>query len=144
MKLVLLEQGYRSLLRTYGGRPLRFGIVGIVTFGVQIGALVALKEAGLWGVIANAIALMLAVQFNFLVSEGWVWRDRRVAAIFGRAMLQRWLTFHGCIAFSLVINFGAFLVAREFMPDIAAAVVGIGCSTLIKFLSLDRLAFRVS
>jgi hypothetical protein len=37
---------------------------------------------------------------------------------------------------------GAFVVAQLFLPDIVAAMVGVGSSTAIKFLSLDRFAFR--
>ena len=59
-----------------------------------------------------------------------------------RAMAERWVTFHGCIAVSLVINFVVFAAAQLVMPVLLAALVGIGASTLIKFLSLDRLAFK--
>jgi len=33
-------------------------------------------------------------------------------------------------------------VAQMFLPDVLAAVVGVGASTALKFLSLDKLAFR--
>ena len=123
-------------------RFVRFGVNGIVTFFIQIGILLLLKSAGMGGVLANAIGLIVAVQFNFVVSEVFVWSDRRLMSVLGRQMAQRWLTFHGCIAASLVLNFGAFLIAQLFIPDLPAAIVGIGASTLLKFFSLDRLAFR--
>jgi putative flippase GtrA len=137
------RQRYETLLALNGTRRfVRFGANGIATFFVQIGGLLLLKSAGFNGVIANAFGIAVAVQFNFLVSELFVWSDRRLVTILGREMLQRWLTFIGCIALSLVLNFGVFLAARLFMSDLPAAVVGIGASTAIKFLSLDRLAFR--
>jgi putative flippase GtrA len=137
------RERYETLIGLAGTRRfIRFGVNGVATFFVQIGLLVLLKSAGVSGVVANAIGLVVAVQFNFLLSEIFVWNDRRLLNIMGREMLQRWLTFHGCIALSLVLNFGAFMIARLFMPDVPAAIFGVAASTLVKFLSLDRLAFR--
>jgi len=122
-------------------RPIRFGVVGIVTFGVQMGVFAGLDIAGLSAVLANAIALAVAVQFNFAANQLFVWADKPVA-LFSRALAQRWAAFHGCIALSLVVNFGVFLVAQIFLPAVIAVVIGIGSSTAIKFISLDRFAFR--
>jgi putative flippase GtrA len=135
---------YRSMVTRNGAwRVTRFGVMGVATFGVQIGLLMLLKDAGLGAVVAYAIGLAVAVQFNFLVNQAFVWDDRPISVLWSRAMAERWATFHGCIALSLVLNFGAFVVARLFMADVPAAVFGVGVSTLVKFLSLDRLAFRV-
>jgi putative flippase GtrA len=123
-------------------RPFRFGAAGAITFPVQLGTLFLFKEAELGSLAAYALSLFVAVQFNFVVSQAFVWGDRRLESMFGRELVDRWLTFHGCIALSLAINFGGFAVAQMFMPDLPAALIGIGSSTLIKFLSLDRLAFR--
>jgi putative flippase GtrA len=123
-------------------RLARFGVMGIITFVVQIGSFALLKDAGMNSVVAYAIGLALAVQFNFVVNQLFVWDDRPLQALFSRSTVERWLTFHGCIAASLVLNFGAFVVAHLFLPDIVAAVIGVGASTVLKFLSLDRLAFR--
>ena len=140
---LFMRERYETLMGLNGTRRLiRFGANGIATFFVQIGLLLLLKSAGLSGVVANAIGIAVAVQFNFLLSELFVWSDRRLVSVLGRDMAQRWLTFQSVIAFSLVLNFGAFLVAQVFIPDLPAAIVGIGASTLVKFLSLDRLAFK--
>ena len=137
------RQRYAALMGLNGTRRLvRFGANGIATFFVQIGMLVVLKSMGMSGIVANAIGIAVAVQFNFLLSEIFVWSDRRLMTVLGRAMVQRWLTFQSVIALSLVLNFGGFLVARLFMPDLPAAICGIAVSTMVKFLSLDRLAFR--
>ena len=137
------RQRYAALLGLNGTRRFaRFGANGIATFVVQIGIWLLLKSAGMNSVIANAIGIGVAVQFNFLLSELFVWSDRRLLTILGREMVQRWLTFHGVIALSLILNFGGFLVAQLFMPDLPAVVTGVAVSTLVKFLSLDRLTFR--
>ncbi|HEX5368300.1 MAG TPA: GtrA family protein [Dehalococcoidia bacterium] len=123
-------------------RLVRFGVMGAITFVVQIGLLVLLKDAGLGAILAYAIGLAVAVQFNFVTNQLFVWDDRPLSGIFSRSTLERWVTFHGCIGLSLVLNFGAFVLARLFIGDLPAAVVGVALSTVVKFLSLDRVAFR--
>ncbi len=123
-------------------RPIRFGIVGLVTFGVQMGFFAALQASGLTAAIANAIALAVAVQFNFAGNQFLVWADLPLK-LMSHAFVRRWTAFHGCIALSLAINYGVFLVALQFAPDIIAVMIGIASSTAIKFISLDRFAFRV-
>ena len=130
-----------SVIGSGAARPLRFGVVGAVTFGVQLGMLLVFKEIGFAAVIAYALGLAVSVQFNFVVNQLVVWHDRPLA-MFSRQGVERWVAFHGCIALSLVVNFVGFIVARLFMPDILAAVAGVSVSTALKFLSLDRLAFR--
>lgn len=137
------RQRFRTLLLSSGmWRLVRFGVMGGITFGVQIGLLMLLTQAGLPSMVAYTIGLVVAVQFNFLVNQFFVWDDRRIGVLFSRAMAERWLTFHGCIALSLVLNLGGFAVAHLFMPDLPAAIIGVGLSTLVKFFSLDRLAFK--
>jgi putative flippase GtrA len=134
-------EGITGVIGSGAARPVRFGAVGAVTFGVQLGMLLVFKEAGFGSVIAYALALAVSVQFNFVVNQLFVWHDRPLAMC-SRHGAERWLTFHGCIAVSLVVNFLAFVVAQMFMADVLAALVGVGFSTALKFLSLDKLAFR--
>ena len=94
-------------------------------------------------VVAYAFALGLAVQFNFVFSQLLVWHDRPTSLKLGR-VVHRWATFHAYIAVSLIVNFVAFVLAQPLMPDVAAALVALAASTVIKFLSLDRLVFRTS
>jgi len=122
-------------------RPLRFGVVGAITFALQIALLALFIDAGTGSVAAYAIALAVCVQFNFVVNQLLVWHDRPLSRA-PRRVVHRWATFHACIALSLAVNLAAFVVAEAFMPYLAAAVVALGASTVIKFLSLDRLVFR--
>jgi putative flippase GtrA len=123
-------------------RFVRFGVIGAITFLLQFAALELFKSLGIGSIPAYALSLIPAVQVNFIANEVLVWDDRHIKVVRSRAMFDRWLTFQGCIAFSLVINFAVFVVAQFFVPDIVAMLMGIGASTLVKFLSLDRLAFR--
>ena len=138
--------GRERLLTLFGKdgvwRFARFGVMGAITFLVQFAALESFKALGIDSIPAYALSLIPAVQLNFLANELLVWDDRHIRIVRSRAMFNRWLTFHGCIAFSLVINFAVFVVAQLFVADLAAMVLGIGASTFVKFLSLDRLAFR--
>jgi putative flippase GtrA len=120
----------------------RFGAMGAITFVVQFAALEFFKSLGIASIPAYALSLIPAVQLNFVANELLVWDDRHIRAVRSRAMFNRWLTFQGCIAFSVAINFAVFSVAQFFVPDIVAMILGIGASTFLKFLSLDRLAFR--
>lgn len=129
------------LAGSHAVRPIRFAVVGAITFGLQIVLLGIFTSAGLGSLIAYVVALAISVQFNFVVSQLLVWHDRPVSRA-PRRLAHRWATFHGAIGLSLVINVVAFALAEPFMPVLAAAVVGLAASTVIKFLSLDRLVFR--
>lgn len=129
------------LAGSHAARPVRFGIVGAITFGLQIVLLTLLTNFGVGSLVAYVAALALAVQFNFAVSQLLVWHDRQLSRA-PRRLVHRWATFHAAIALSLVVNVVAFALAEPFMADIAAAIVGLAASTVIKFLSLDRLVFR--
>jgi putative flippase GtrA len=134
--------GLTGMLGSGGvARPIRFGIVGILTFGVQMGFFGGLQMAGLSAVLANAIALAIAVQCNFAGNQLLVWADLPVKLL-SRTFAERWITYHGCIALSLVVNFGVFLVAHLFLPAVIAVLIGVASSTAIKFISLERFAFR--
>ncbi len=134
----------RGMLGSGGvARPIRFGIVGLATFVIQMGLFTAFQSAGLTAVIANAIALAIAVQFNFAGNQFLVWADLPLKPV-SRAFAERWAAFHGCIALSLLVNFGVFVLAHLFLPAIIAVLIGIASSTAIKFVSLDRFAFRPS
>ena len=131
------------MLGSNGARPLRFALVGAITFGLQLVLLTVFTSLGIRSVVAYAFSLGLAVQFNFVFSQLLVWHDRPKSMKVGR-VAHRWATFHAYIAVSLIVNFVAFVLAQPFMSDLAAAVVALAASTVIKFLSLDRLVFRTS
>jgi len=130
-----------AMLGSGAARPIRFGAVGLITFGVQMGCFAALHGSGLSPVISNAIALAIAVQFNFAANQLFVWADQPVTLL-SLGFVRRWIAFHGFLALSLAVNFSVFVVAQLFLPPIIAVMLGIGSSTAIKFVSLDRYAFR--
>lgn len=114
--------------------------MGGITFLLQFGLLKLFEAPGLHPVVAYALALAVAVQFNFVVSQLLVWPDRPVRITLSD-VFRRWLSFHAMIALSLVINFVAFSVAQAYVSDLAATVVAVAASTVVKYLSLDRYTF---
>jgi putative flippase GtrA len=114
--------------------------VGGFTFLLQFGLLQLFEAPGLDPNIAYALALAVAVQFNFVVSQLLVWPDRPVRVTLGD-VFRRWVSFLAMIALSLVINLAAFVIARAFVADLPAAVIGVAASTVVKYLSLDRYTF---
>jgi putative flippase GtrA len=107
---------------------------------LQYGLLLLFEAPGLDPNVAYALALAVAVQFNFVVSQLLVWPDRPLNVTL-RDVVRRWVSFIAMIALSLVINLTAFVIARAFVADLPAAIVGVAASTVIKYLSLDRYTF---
>jgi putative flippase GtrA len=120
----------------------RFAVVGGATAVVQLGMLVALKSVGVGSVGAYALGLIVSCQFNFVLNILLVWQDRPVSGHPVRALAKRWTAYHSCTAVAVGLNFGIFALAQLWLPDLAAGVVAIAGSTLVKFFSLDRLAFK--
>lgn len=108
---------------------------------MQVALLKLFELPGLVPVAAYALALAVAVQFNFVVSQLLVWHDRPVG-LTARRVFDRWVSFHAWIAFSLVVNLATFAIAQLFVSDIFATVLAVATSTVIKFVLLDRLTFR--
>ena len=130
-----------GLIGSGAARPVRFGAVGAITFCLQFGLFSLFKSAELGSILSYALSLALSVQFNFIVNQFFVWHDRPLA-MFSRQGAERWIAFHGFTGLTLVVNFFAFLVAHMFMADLLAFLAGVGASTALKFLSLDKLAFK--
>ncbi len=124
------------------GRLVRFGVVGGATGLIQLLMLIVLKANGIGAAVAYAIGLVISCQFNFALNTFLVWGDRPVVSNWLRSTFRRWVAYHISIALSIALNYGIFLVARGYMGDIIATLVAIGGSTLVKFVSLDRLAFK--
>ncbi len=121
---------------------MRFGIVGGTSGLIQLCMLILLKSLGLSSVLAYDLGLCVSLQFNFAMNTFLVWGDRPIGNDRVRAFLKRWVTFHIVTAPAILLNSGIFTVAQYFMPDFIAAIVAILGSTLVKFFSLDRLAFK--
>ena len=120
-------------------RPLRFAITGGVCGLFQLALLALLTRKGGQPLPANGVAFLAAAQLNFALSSMFTWRDRRGE----RSLIRRWLAFHGSIAGMAVVNLLVFTAMRPTLPDLPAAVAGIGVAAIGNFIIGDRLVFRV-
>jgi putative flippase GtrA len=120
-------------------RPARFALTGATAALVQLVLLHFFTVRGVSQLVANAVAFMLATQVNFGLSQLFTWRDRW-AGLAGVA--QRWLTYHGSVAGTAVLNMLVFAAASTVMPSLAAAGLGIAMASAINFISGERLIFR--
>jgi putative flippase GtrA len=121
----------------------RFGAflcVGILGFGLQIGALAALTLVAEWGWLPATIASVeLAVLHNFYWHRRWTWRDRQAVSPSGR--LMRFHLSNGVA--SLVGNAGlmALLVEIGGLPPIVANICAVAVMSLANFAMADRWVF---
>jgi CheY-like chemotaxis protein len=75
---------------------------------------------------------------NFLFSATFIWGDRRGG---GRALLRRWVSFHGAILGTAALNQAMYVVAQLVLPPLVAAALGIAAAALVNFLIQDRFVF---
>ena len=101
----------RVLLLSDVARPLRFACTGGLAALVQLGMLDALTHWRWTPILANAVALLLSTQLNFVLSYLFTWRDRRPRTGTPLGVLGRWATYQGSVAGTALLNMGV-LVAR--------------------------------
>jgi putative flippase GtrA len=122
-----------------GVRLLQFGAIGGLCAILQLVLLSILTEAAGWGSMSNAVAFVLSAQCNFVLNHQLTWRDRRAARAIGT--LSQWLSFNGVIAVAAVFNQLIYVAAGEVMPYLAAGAIGIGVTTVGKYIVADRWIF---
>ncbi len=127
---------------SWAARPLRFALTGGIAALVQLGILDALTDARWTPILADAVALLLSTQVNFVLSYRYTWRDRRPRAGAPRAVLGRWATYQGSTAGTALLNIGIFVVARADLHMLAASALGTAVAAVVNFIAGDRLVFR--
>ena len=118
-------------------RLVRFALVGGICALVQLALLALLLVSGIQSFVANCAAYLLSAQLNFALSVLVIWGDRRAGGL-----RRRWLTFHGSIAATALLNQVVFLVALRELSDLVASALGIGVAAAVNFLVQDRFVFR--
>ncbi len=106
---------------------------------VQLLLLAGLQERTGLGAWSNAIAFLVSAQLNFLLNYGVTWRDRmtRGSGVFVRQLAG----FNLLVGLGLPLNQGVYLLAEMFVPYLLAGAIGIGATTLAKYLIADRWIF---
>ena len=127
--------------RTQAHRWMRFNMIGMMGFGLQMLTLWTLVHwSGLPASISVAIAVLVAVSHNFLWHERFTWRDRPKT---DRA--RRWLSFNASTGLiSLISNLGVTMVVMTLtgLPVLPANIIAVTSASLLNFLISDRLVFR--
>jgi putative flippase GtrA len=108
---------------------------------LQLGILVTLRLQGAPGLAANIIAFLCSAQVNFILSNRFIWKERRTSANGMRMLVQRWWRFHLSIAGTFVLSQAIFLVGRLAVPEVIAAALGMSISAAVNFLIQDRYTF---
>jgi putative flippase GtrA len=126
-----------------GRRFLRFNLVGVAGFAVQIAALALLVHLGAHYLAATALAVEAAVLHNFFWHERWTWRDRPAD---GRGRLDRLFRFHalnGVISLAGNLLLMRWLVGTLGVPAVPANLLSVLACALVNFLATDRMVFRL-
>jgi putative flippase GtrA len=120
-------------------RPAQFVTIGGVCALAQLGLLAVLQETTGLGSWSNALAFIAAAQLNFALNYTVTWRDRMMPGLW--VFLRQLAGFNLLVAAGLPLNQGAYLLAEMFVPYLVAGAIGIGVTTLAKYLIADRWIF---
>jgi putative flippase GtrA len=127
-------------------RWVRFNLVGLLGFVVQLGLLALFSHGLRWNyLVATAVAVEGALLQNFFWHERYTWADRTRRARDPKSVSGRLLAFQlGNGAVSLVGNMVlmAWLVGRLEMPALPANLLSVTVCSLVNFVIGDRMVFR--
>ena len=121
-------------------RWIRFNVVGVCGFGVQIATLSLMMNAGVPTAASIAIAVLVTVCHNFLWHERVTWPTQT-----GEGRLRRLMAYQMSTgALSVIGNVGAtpVLVAATGLPAVAANAVVVVLLSGLNFVVSDRVIFH--
>ncbi len=121
------------------GRPAQFVTIGGLCALAQLSVLALLRELTGLGSWSNAVAFLLAAQLNFVLNYAFTWRDRRTHSV--GVFVRQLAGFNVLVGLGLPVNQGVYLLAETVFPYIVAGAIGIGATTLAKYLIADRWIF---
>jgi len=121
--LLLLD---KSIGRWLPPRLILFGAVGVAGLAVHLAILRSAMLLGARFTVAQTLAVLTAIAFNFTLNNALTYRDRR---LHGRAFLPGLLSFYAVCGLGALANVGAgqFVFAQQhrwWLAGIAGAAVG--------------------
>ncbi len=143
VEILQLWPQWQTFLFSSRARPIRFIITGGIAACVQLGFLHILTNYNVLPIVANAVAFLLSAQVNFLLSCLFTWQDRQPLSSTKYALLRRWITFHGSVASTAILNTLVFAIAHQFVPTLLASATGIFVAAFVNFFMMNKLIFRV-
>lgn len=109
---------------------------------MQLAILDALLDAHWSEIPANAVALVLSTQVNFVLSYLFTWHDRRPASGTPALILGRWAAYQGSVTGTALLNMAVFIVTRADLHALLASALGTAVAATVNFVAGDRLVFR--
>ena len=117
---------------------LRFNIVGVIGFAVQLGVLVGLHAAGVPVMLATCLAVEAAILHNFIWHERWTWAGTTAGTRSGR--LARFHLSNGLISIAGNVALTGVLVHAG-APLVLANVTSVLTCSMLNFAAAHLWVF---
>ena len=137
-----------KVIREHGPRFLKFGAVGLLGVGVNLGMYAIFYEwIGIPDYIARALAIEVSVLHNFAWNFFWTWSDRGGTR---HNFWSRLLRYHGSTfvsSFVITLSVGAlvdFLLGSFPYVNYISHLIGIGAGMITNYLLSDLWVFKRS
>ncbi|HEX3280476.1 MAG TPA: GtrA family protein [Pyrinomonadaceae bacterium] len=124
---------------------LKFNVVGVLGFALQVGALFALTHTSrpIGYLAATVLAVELAILNNFFWHQLWTWRDRPSLSINETLVrLAKFNVTNGLVSIAGNLIFMSLLVGRFGVAIVLANLISVLVCSLLNFILADRVAFK--
>lgn len=122
-------------------RLLRFNLVGLAGFVLQMAVLALLLRLGAHYLAATALAVEAALLHNFAWHERWTWKDRPAAGQTRLARLGRFHLLNGVVSLGGNLILMRVLVGALGLPALLANLIAVLACSLANFAASDRAVF---
>jgi putative flippase GtrA len=128
----------------------RFMTAGIAGFVLQISVLALLVALEVQYLLATALAVELAIVFNFLWHERWTFKDRAYGAYGAKGAygaIGRLLKYNALTAITSILGtvlVTGFLVETCAIPVVFANIISVVALGGLNFVGADKLVFRAA
>jgi dolichol-phosphate mannosyltransferase len=126
---------------------LKFNLVGVIGFALQVGALFLLTHGShsISYLVATALAVELAILNNFFWHQLWTWRDRPSLTVNETPLrLAKFNVTTGLVSIAGNLTFMSILVGRLGLAIVLANLISVLVCSLLNFILADRVAFKVN
>ena len=123
---------------------LKFNVVGVLGFALQVGALFTLTHTShpISYLTATVLAVELAILNNFFWHQLWTWRDRPSTVNETLRRLAKFNITTGLVSIAGNLICMSILVGRLGVAIVLANVVSVLVCSLLNFILADRFAFK--
>jgi dolichol-phosphate mannosyltransferase len=117
---------------------IKFGVVGAIGVVVNEGLLFLFQSAGVYFLIAGAVAIEISILSNFVLNDLWTFRDRRSGSAASRLVKFNLLMLAG-----LVLNLAVLYAGVDYlgMTAVVANLVGIAGAFFLRYALSVRYAW---